>query len=73
MFFWRGTGNEQIVDVGITEGQPTKNLVDETLEGLCSVAQAKRHSGEFEQPEGCTNSRFGNIGGLDRYLVVRPD
>ena len=67
------TGNEQVINVCITEGQPTENLVNETLEGLCGIAQAKTHAGEFEQPKGCSDSRLRDIGGLNRDLVVRPD
>ena len=63
----------QVIDVGITEGQPTKDLVNEPLESLCCVAQAKRHSSEFEQPKGCSDSCFGDVGGLHWDLMVCPD
>ena len=74
MFFRRRTGNEQVIDVGITEGKPTKDLVNEPLEGLCCVAQAKRHSSEFKQPKGRSDSCFGDVGGLhwDLDQIMSP-
>ena len=73
MFFRRRTGNEQVIDVGITEGKPTKDLVNEPLGGLCCVEQAKRHSSEFEQPKGRSDSCFVDVGGLHWDLVVCPN
>ena len=38
MFFRCGTGDEQVIQVGVAEGQAAKHLVDEALEGLSCVA-----------------------------------
>ena len=39
-------------------------------EGLCGIAQAKRHSIRFKQSKGRSYSCFWDIGGLHRYLVI---
>ena len=38
MFFGCGTGDEQVIQVGVAEGQAAKHLVDKALECLSCVA-----------------------------------
>ena len=73
VFLDTGAGNEQVIDVGITEGQALKDLVHEALKCLCCITQSKRHPKELEQTEGCRNCCLGDICWLDWDLVVRSD
>ena len=43
-----GTGNEDIVDVCVGEGDTSENLVHESLKCLRCVPQAKGHTHELE-------------------------
>ena len=71
VFLFRGTGNEDIVNVHEAKMQSSENLVHETLECLTSVAQTERHAGKFKQAKRGSDGRFRNIVRLDGYLMVR--
>ena len=45
-------------------------MIHEPLASLGSIAEAKRHLGEFKKTERSDNGSFGNIGGGDRNLVI---
>ena len=46
VFLFRGTGNEDIVNV---HEASSENLVHETLECLTSITQTEGHAGKFKQ------------------------
>ena len=39
----QSSGNEDVINIGVREGETTKYLVNKTLEGLRSVVKAERH------------------------------
>ena len=48
MFMCIPTGNEDVIKVCITVGEALQDLVDEPLEGLGCIDQAKWHASELE-------------------------
>ena len=48
MFVCIPTGNPNVVDVCITAGETIQDLVNEPLEGLGCIDQAKGHAGELK-------------------------
>lgn len=55
----------------LTKSRPQSTLiVNEALEGLCCVTQAKWHPCKFKQPEGCGDSCLVDIQGFNWDLVV---
>ena len=42
VFFGRGAGDKQVVQVGIGEGEAAQHLVDKTLESLGRIAPSFR-------------------------------
>ena len=56
--------------VVLLECRPPQADMDESLEGLCSIAQFERHYGVFVQTEGCRNCGFRYVPRIDWYLVV---
>ena len=63
------TGDEEIVDVGEAEGQTSKDLVDEALEGLCCIPQSKRHPDVFEQSKRCDDGCLRDVIRMNWNLV----
>ena len=57
-------GHEDVVNVGVREGETTKYLVNKALEGLRSVAKAEWHFKKFESPKGVVIAVFGISAGL---------
>ena len=65
-----GTGHQNVVEIDKHKGKTTEEMIHEPLESLSSIAEAKRHFGEFKKTERSDNGSFGNIGGGDRNLVI---
>ena len=65
-------GNQDVVQVCVAEWKAAENLVHEALEGLGSIPQSKRHTGELKQAKRCGNGRLGYVCRLHRDLVVCP-
>ena len=73
MLFLVLAGNQDVVQVGIAAVETSKDLVNEPLETLGSVPQAKGHTGELEQPERHDHGRPGDVRGFHWNVVVCPD
>ena len=65
-------GNQDVVQVCVAEGKAAKNLVHEALEGLGSIPQTKRHTGDLKKPKRCGYGRLGYVCRLHGDLVVCP-
>ena len=52
-------GNQDVVQVCVVERKAAKSLVHEALEGLGSILQTKRLTGEFKQPK---RYGYGHLG-----------
>ena len=65
-----GTGHQNVVEIDKHKRKTTEEMIHEPLESLSSIAEAKRHFGEFKKTERGDNGSFGNIGGGDRNLVI---
>ena len=73
VFLNTGAGNQQVINVGITEGQASKDLVHEALKCLCCITQSKWHTKELKQTKGCRDCCLGDICWLDWDLVLLSD
>lgn len=73
VFLDRRRRDENIVDVRVAKIKTAKNLVDESLESLRSVPQAKRHFQEFVHSERRSDRRLRDIVLRDRNLVICPN
>ncbi len=62
-------GNEDVVDTDVNTIQAMENMIQESLERLNGVTEAKWHPAKFKQTKRCCNGSFGNILGCDRNLV----
>ncbi len=70
-FVW--ASDEQVVNVGETEGQATDNLVDKALEGLACVHEPKRHSDLLKETKGSDDGRLWYVISMDWNLVEGSD
>ena len=64
------TGYQNVVEIDKHKRKTTEEMIHEPLESLSSIAEAKRHFGEFKKTERGDDGSFGNIGGGDRNLVI---
>ena len=64
------TGNKNIIKINKHKGEVTQDIVHETLESLSRIFQTKRHGEKFIEAERRDDSRFGDIGGGDRNLMI---
>ena len=63
VFFFRGTGNEDIVNVHEAKMQSSENLVHETLECFTSITQTEGHAGKFKQAKRVVMAILGTSSG----------
>ena len=68
-----GGGSQVVVQVDEDAVLVGEGAVHQPLEGLGGILQAQRHVEVLEEPEGCDDSRLGDVGGGDRHLVVARD
>ena len=73
MFFRCGTGNEQVIQVGIAEGQAAKHLVNEALEGLSGVVETKGHVKKLKESKRCDYGSLRYVGWLYWDLMICSD
>lgn len=65
-----GTGNEDIINVCVGEGDTSEDVVHKSLKRLCCVSQAEGHAHKLEQAEWCCDGRLGNVDRVYRDLIV---
>lgn len=70
VIFRSGTGNQKVIDVGMTALQALQHLINKLLERLGCVSQVKRHSHKLEKTKGCYDHCLGNISWFNRNLVA---
>ena len=51
VLLWSSTGDEDVIDVSIGRWDTTEDLVHESLERLCGIPVAKRHTQKLEKSE----------------------
>ena len=73
VLFWSGTGDENIVNLGVGSRDTSENLMYESLESLCCNLEAEGHSHELEEAEWCCDSGLRYVFGGNWNLVVRTD
>ena len=64
VFLFRGTGNEDIVNVHEAKMQSSENLVHETLECFTSITQTEGHAGKFKQAKRGSDGRSSGSMGM---------
>ena len=67
VIFGRETGDQKVINVGVTALQALQHLVNKSLKHLGCISQAKRHSHKLEKIKGCYDCCLGNI---DQNLVA---
>ena len=70
VIFRSGTGDQKVIDVGITALLALQHLINKSLKCLGCVSQAKRHSHKLEKTKGCYDHYLGDISWFERNLVV---
>ena len=63
------TSDEEIIDVGEDKWQATQDFINEALEGLGSIAEAKRHPHILIEPKRSDDSSLWDICRVDWNLM----
>ena len=63
-------GNEQVINVTVTERKATQYFIDESLKCLRSISETEWHP---EEPKRRRDSRLGDVLGWYQYLMIRSD
>lgn len=70
MLKWSYAGYEDVIDISETEVQSSGHFINESLKCLGGIPQTEGRSNIFEESEWGGESRFRNVGGRYRDLVV---
>ena len=73
VLLWNSTGDENVIDVSIGRWDTTEDLVHKSLERLCGIPEAKRHTHKLEKSEWGGYSGLRDVCGCHWDLVVGSD
>ena len=70
VLFASGAGYKDIIDICVGEREATQDLIHETLERLCCISEAERHSHKLKKTKWSCDGGLGYVCGGHRNLVI---